>query len=213
MDVVVLVKQVPDTESLIQIEGDGVSIKTDDIKWVMNPYDELAVEAATDALTQLPNRRSFDSTLTEHMKRFRRRPSRSDAGLGLLMLDLDHFKQVNDVFGHSVGDDVLRVVGALLQRLIRGDDFAARFGGEEFVMLIPDTTKTTLAAIAERLRVAVSELAVELDDGRTVSITASIGGALMNGLDEIDGERALVEAADRQLYVAKRRGRNYTCLA
>jgi diguanylate cyclase (GGDEF)-like protein len=175
--------------------------------------DELAMEAATDALTQLPNRRSFDTMLATLVDRHRSLPVDGGVGLGLLMLDLDHFKQVNDSFGHSVGDDVLRMVGKLLQRLIRGDDFAARFGGEEFVMLIPETTNANLATIAERLRVAVGQLAITLDGGTRLSVSASIGGALMHGAGEISDGRSLIEAADRQLYTAKQLGRNRTCVS
>lgn len=168
--------------------------------------DELETEASTDALTKLPNRRAFDRRLASLL-------DTPAEGLGLLVLDLDHFKAVNDTHGHAVGDDVLRTVGATLERQTRGDDFAARFGGEEFVMLIPSTSNERLLVIAERLRVSIAELVVPLHDGATISITTSIGGAMIASSPEVTSARALIEAADEQLYVAKQNGRNRTCLA
>jgi diguanylate cyclase (GGDEF)-like protein len=167
--------------------------------------DELQAEAATDALTKLPNRRAFDRRLAAAMEL-------SSPGLGLLMLDLDHFKAVNDSHGHAAGDDVLRAVGATLERQTRGDDFTARFGGEEFVMLIPSTSAETLLIIAERLRTAIAELVVPLRDGGMISVTTSIGGAMLASSPDIQTPRALIEAADQQLYEAKQGGRNRTCL-
>ena len=166
---------------------------------------ELEAEASTDALTKLPNRRAFDRRLAASMEL----PS---PGLGLLMIDLDHFKAVNDSHGHAAGDDVLRKVGATLERQTRGDDFAARFGGEEFVMLIPSTSPDRLLVIAERLRVAIGELVVPLSDGTSISVTTSIGGAMVSNSLEIQTARGLIEAADQQLYEAKQGGRNRTCL-
>lgn len=167
---------------------------------------ELEVEASTDALTKLPNRRAFDRRLAALIEL----PS---PNLGLLVLDLDHFKVVNDTHGHSVGDDVLRGVGATLRQQTRGDDFAARFGGEEFVMLIPHTSAERLLVIAERLRTSIADLVVPLLDGSTLSVTTSVGGALLASSPEIRTARGLIEAADGQLYEAKQGGRNRTCLA
>lgn len=168
--------------------------------------DELEVEASTDALTRLPNRRAFDRELESRMEV----PCQN---LGLLIIDLDHFKAVNDTYGHLAGDDVLRFIGSALQNEIRGDDFAARFGGEEFVMLIPTTSQERLFLIAERLRVSIAGLIVPLRDGSSITVTASIGGAIVASSPEIRSPRALIEASDTQLYRAKQSGRNQTCLA
>lgn len=167
--------------------------------------DELETQASTDSLTQLPNRRAFDRRLALVLER-------PLPGLGLLVVDLDHFKAVNDTHGHSVGDDVLRMIGATLQRQTRGDDFAARFGGEEFMMLIPETTREKLFVIAERLRVSIGDLEVPLPDGTTISVTASVGGAMATDVADISSARSLIEAADAQLYEAKQGGRDRTCL-
>lgn len=173
--------------------------------------NELEVEVATDPLTQLPNRRAFDDRLSELL--IAGSGGRScGRGLGMLMLDLDRFKAVNDTHGHAAGDDVLRLVGALLLQQTRGDDFAARLGGEEFVMLIPDTTHEALFAIAERLRRAVADLALPLDTGDVVKVTTSIGGSLVDGELAASSARDLLERTDQQLYNAKRRGRNCTSI-
>lgn len=168
--------------------------------------DELELEASTDALTRLPNRRAFDRELDQLMER--PRPE-----LGLLVIDLDRFKSVNDTHGHLAGDDVLRTIGATLESETRDEDFAARFGGEEFVMLIPKTTDEKLLVIAERLRERIAALTVPLRDGSTVSVTASVGGAMVSSVPGVHSPRALIEAADKQLYRAKQSGRNQTCLA
>lgn len=174
--------------------------------------DELLVEAATDPLTSLPNRRAFDERLSELMASHRQ-PAGQGRTLGLLLLDLDHFKLVNDTHGHSVGDDVLRMVGEMLRRQTRGNDFAARFGGEEFIMLIPDTSRDELFAIGERLRLAVADLEIPVDDGLVVTLTTSVGAALLDSTVDATSGRALIELADRRLYQAKRSGRNRTWLA
>jgi len=167
--------------------------------------DELEAEASTDSLTRLPNRRAFDRRLAASIEV-------GTPGLGLLVLDVDHFKAVNDTHGHAVGDDVLRKLGATLERQTRGEDFTARFGGEEFVMLIPSTSEQSLFIIGERLRAAIGDLVVPLADGTTLSVTASIGGAMLPTSSESRHPRGLIEAADQQLYEAKQGGRNRTCI-
>ncbi len=175
--------------------------------------DELQVEAATDPLTSLPNRRAFDERFSELVKMQARGPIGEGRSLGLLLLDLDHFKVINDTHGHNVGDDVLRLVGDMLRSQTRGNDFTARFGGEEFIMLIPDASNAELFAVGERLRLAVADLEVPVEDGTVVTITTSVGAALLDGTIDGEPERALIELADRRLYEAKRSGRNRTCFA
>ncbi|MDP9386004.1 MAG: diguanylate cyclase [Actinomycetota bacterium] len=155
--------------------------------------------AATDGLTGLPNRRAFE----ESLKRMVAHANRSERPLSAVALDLDHFKQINDVHGHARGDDVLAAVGALLSSMVRASDFVARVGGEEFTLLLADTDREGALVICERARAAIA--AFEFP-GMHQRVTASFGVALVPD-DAIDGG-ALVRAADRMLYLAKDNGRN-----
>lgn len=154
--------------------------------------------AASDALTGLPNRRAADETL----KRMAVQAGRNVSPLAAILLDLDHFKLVNDRHGHESGDKALAVVGRVIGSVIRGSDFAARFGGEEFLILLPDTDTEGAVKVAEKLRIEVerSELT------GIGSITASFGVAVLP-VDAIDGDE-LLRKADRALYAAKENGRN-----
>jgi diguanylate cyclase (GGDEF)-like protein len=155
--------------------------------------------ANNDALSGLPNKRATDDTL----KRMVAQASRSLAPLSAMMLDLDHFKQINDRFGHDKGDEVLAAVGAALASLLRAGDFAGRFGGEEFLILLPDTSVDDAAHVAEKIRAriaSISVLGVERD------ITASLGVAGL--LVHAGNATGLLREADRALYAAKAAGRN-----
>jgi diguanylate cyclase (GGDEF)-like protein len=155
--------------------------------------------AATDALTGLPNRRSIDDTL----KRMVAQASRNTQPLSALMIDLDHFKSINDRFGHEHGDEALAAVGALLADSLRESDFAGRFGGEEFIVLAPATGAEGAATLAENLRQAVHGLKVTGIDAR---LTVSIGAATLP--DAAADGATLLRMADRALYSAKERGRD-----
>ena len=120
------------------------------------------------------------------------------------MIDLDHFKVLNDRYGHQAGDDALRAVGHTIQRCIRASDLAARYGGEEFVVLLPRAEELDAVEIAELIRDAISRL-----DGEFGRLRASVGA--VSGVPEFDGD-ALIRAADRALYQAKRAGRDRTIL-
>lgn len=123
------------------------------------------------------------------------------------MLDLDHFKNINDTYGHAGGDRVLVHLAVLLRNMLRQNDVAGRLGGEEFAVLLPDASLDSAAAIAERLRVAVERNIIEFE-GREMTVTASIGLAPLDG--EVDKVFAM---ADEALYRAKKEGRNRTVLA
>jgi diguanylate cyclase (GGDEF)-like protein len=168
---------------------------------VMANLRNLAIaqlRAATDVLTGLPNQRAVQDTL----KRLVAQAYRTMTPLSALLVDLDHFKQVNDVYGHETGDAVLAAVGATLGSLGRTDDFVGRYGGEEFLVLLPDTDRAGALALAEALRRAIAAVSVPNMD----TVTASVGVAVL-GEDAQDGT-ALFRAADRALYAAKRNGRN-----
>jgi diguanylate cyclase (GGDEF)-like protein len=157
------------------------------------------VRASTDGLTGLPNKRA----VTEALKRLYGQASTTGSPLALLLLDLDHFKQVNDVRGHAVGDQVLAKVGAVLQSVLRTGDFAGRNGGEEFAVILPDTEIRTAVQVAERVRTAVAEISLP---GTDVTVTLSIGIAVYP--DHATTPDRLERLADSALYVAKRDGRN-----
>ena len=155
--------------------------------------------ALTDGLTGLPNRRAIDDTL----KRMAAYADRTTTPLAAVLFDLDHFKKVNDLFGHEKGDEVLAAVGVAVATTVRASDFVGRYGGEEFILLLPDTNRDGAVVIAEKVRVAVSAIDVV---GVSRPITASFGVAALP--DDAAEPALLIRAVDRALYVAKANGRN-----
>ncbi len=160
--------------------------------------------AATDALTGLPNARALDDTL----RRMIAQAGRTLTPLTAIMLDLDRFKALNDDYGHDLANDVLATVGAVLQGESRASDFAARFGGEEFTLLLPDTDKEGARVVAEKLLAALREISVP---GVDRTITASAGVATYPG--DAAAPEHLLRVADRALYAAKQAGRDRVVLA
>jgi diguanylate cyclase (GGDEF)-like protein len=157
------------------------------------------VRAATDALTGLPNKRA----VTDTMKRMLAHASRSLTPLSLLMIDLDHFKNINDTLGHPIGDQALASVGAALKSVLRESDFAGRNGGEEFAVLLPDTGIDGAIEAAERIRIAIAGIDLP---GTGLVLTASLGIAVYP--DHATSTEQLERLADAALYTAKRSGRN-----
>jgi diguanylate cyclase (GGDEF)-like protein len=157
------------------------------------------LRAATDSLTGLPNKRAVDDTL----KRMLAQASRTLAPLSLLMLDLDHFKGINDRFGHPVGDQALANVGAALRSAIRESDFAGRTGGEEFAVMLPATDIAGALRTAQKIRAAIADITLP---GVDLSLTASVGAASYP--EHALGSERLERLADAALYVAKRSGRD-----
>lgn len=171
---------------------------------------ELAVQARTDALTLLSNRRHFNDTIGVEWRRMRRNRD----SLALLLIDIDHFKMVNDQFGHPVGDLCLQHVAALIQQLARRPaDLAARFGGEEFALLLPQMTGPEAAIIAEAIRDRISETPFDPLSSSPIRLTVSIGIASIAPGSDADDAETLVREADVALYRAKRNGRNRCELA
>lgn len=158
--------------------------------------------AVTDELTGLYNRRYFD----RHLHLMLERAQQQERDLAVMLIDLDFFKAVNDTHGHDIGDAVLREFSARLRRNIRGVDLACRFGGEEFVVLMPDTDFRQAQMVAERVRSAVAERSFELGAGRPLPVTVSVGVALNES--DADTPEMLLKRADVALYRAKREGRN-----
>ena len=164
---------------------------------------QMSIEMAiTDALTGLHNRRYMESHLASLMEQAvaRAKP------LTVLVLDIDFFKSVNDTYGHDAGDDVLREFSMRLKKSIRGIDLACRYGGEEFVVVMPDTDMAVATMVAERLRRRIASEPFKINQGeRTVEVTISIGLA---ALGASDGPAGILKRADQALYRAKRDGRN-----
>lgn len=163
----------------------------------------LEQAALTDGLTGMQNRRYFDDALREYLGEFRRigRP------VGLMVLDLDHFKEVNDTHGHDVGDQVLKAVAGCLKDMTRYHDVVARLGGEEFAVVAPNMDGDLLMKLAERIRKAIAALAIVSGNVR-LRITTSVGLAVWDGKESAD---QFYRRADSLLYQAKRLGRNRVC--
>ncbi|OQY25498.1 MAG: hypothetical protein B6I37_00930 [Desulfobacteraceae bacterium 4572_35.2] len=166
---------------------------------------DLLELSSTDSLTRLFNRRKLMQTLDQEFQRH----SRSQDTLILLMLDIDHFKQINDTYGHLHGDKVLVTLAKILKEYLRPYDIATRFGGEEFALVLPNTPINGALEVAQRLRVAVENLTFG-GELRDLKITVSIGvsGYPGAGIESVD---QLLQAADQALYQAKNSGRNKVC--
>ena len=163
-----------------------------------------AMEAAIrDPLTGLNNRRYFD----RHVANLFKTATQSDKPLALIILDIDHFKLVNDTYGHQAGDDVLRTFARRISKNVRGKDLAYRFGGEEFVVVMPDTDQELAFVVADRMRreVAASPFTTG-DNAHEISVTVSAGVASINGRS--DTLTSILKRADDALYQAKKEGRN-----
>ncbi len=172
---------------------------------------KLEEQSVTDGLTGLKNRRFFDDRLGEEF----RRAQRYADPVSLIMIDLDHFKQVNDRYGHQTGDTVLRESAALVRQSIRDTDIGARYGGEEFAVILPKTHLSGALAVAERiwrdLGRKVYRTEPQASRHQELRVTASIGLAFYPSKD-ITSSESLVRYADEALYQAKRSGRNTICL-
>ncbi|MDV2856300.1 diguanylate cyclase [Oceanimonas sp. CAM02] len=168
---------------------------------------QLKDMARKDPLTGAANRRRFDELAERELAR----SQRNGAPLTLIELDIDHFKQVNDTYGHDAGDEVLKVLAELCMRSLRATDVLARFGGEEFVILLPDTSLEQGVHKAEQLREALSRLRVMLADNTEIRFTVSLGVSTLSPVH--NSIQAMFKAADSALYKAKNTGRNKVCAA
>jgi diguanylate cyclase (GGDEF)-like protein len=170
-------------------------------------HERVRREARIDELTGLANHRHFQETLAaerERMRRFRR-------PLGLVMVDIDHFKTVNDTYGHQQGDEVLRHVAVAMRDVTRAVDTPARYGGEELAVVLPETGLDGAHAAGEQIRRAVEAVRVPRPDGPPLNVTVSVGVAAAD--PQAADPASLIAAADAALYEAKRGGRNRTVRA
>ncbi len=167
---------------------------------------ELSQLAATDALTALPNRRALEEALSRDIAR----STRAGVAMSVVMIDVDHFKKFNDVYGHALGDEVLRMVGATLKSTAREGDVPARYGGEEFCVVFPGTPEEGAMLAAERIRAAIEGATVPSEKG-DLKVTASLGVATRPPGGR-ETKEDLLRRADQALYVAKEAGRNQVSL-
>ncbi len=170
-----------------------------------NRAEQAEELARRDGLTGLYNHRTFYSFLNDEMIR----AQRHNRPVSLLMLDIDHFKRVNDTYGHLAGDAILKGLGDLLAQQARAVDRVCRYGGEEIMVILPETDAPMAMGIAERLRMEVAQQPFDIGGGKIINITVSIGVATYPR--QVNSLGALVKAADVALYVAKQGGRNQVC--
>jgi len=176
-------------------------------EWLQAIIDALCDLSSKDALTGLVNRRSFEMAMSREVDRV----ARSGEPALLLILDIDHFKAVNDSYGHAAGDLVIKAVAAVMAQTLRPMDTLARIGGEEFAVILPNCPSSFGATVAERIRERVAEMKVQVAPGKQLNVTISVGGAFAPQWVR-SSSLLWMERADRQLYRAKAEGRNRACL-
>lgn len=174
-----------------------VGLRTKELEEKMTAYEQAAM---TDALTGLLNRRGGEEAISPHIARSRR----IKTAMSFVLVDIDHFKRVNDVHGHAMGDKVLEAVASTIKQNLRTSDLAIRWGGEEVLVCLPDTDLSGSLLVAEKLRTAIAAIDLE---ARKLEITASLGCAELGD----DAFAVALARADMQLYLAKSQGRNRVC--
>lgn len=171
-------------------------------------HKELYKMAVVDPVTSVYNKRYFQERIKEELSLARR----SKGGLALIMIDIDHFKGVNDTHGHLAGDMVLHQVAALIHGDIRQEDLLARYGGEEFAVIVRGGTEEQTVQLAERMRKTVESASITFEE-KTIPITISLGVAAISEAQDYADTNALIQAADERLYYSKQHGRNKTTSA
>jgi diguanylate cyclase (GGDEF)-like protein len=173
----------------------------------MRLREKLRLESIHDSLTGLYNRRYMDKCLQTEISRSKRH----NFNFGVLLFDIDHFKNLNDTYGHEAGDVVLRKLSDYLQQNVRSEDVLCRYGGEEFLIILPDISKNDLQKISERIQKEIKKnIQVEYENHK-LCITVSVGAA--NFPDNGQAATELLKAADEALYRAKDQGRDQVCIA
>ena len=173
-------------------------------KTLLASKEEMERLSHTDELTQIPNRRNIMDKLSEELRTHRRKKR----PISIAMLDIDHFKKINDDYGHQCGDMILHETAQLMSNLLRDYDAVGRYGGEEFLIILPETTSEQSFTICNRIRLTVQNHTYRYN-GRNLQITVSIGIAAKQAGENVITDRLIAEA-DRYLYVAKESGRNRT---
>ncbi len=177
-----------------------------DITELKNAYRTIEEMSITDDLTQIFNRRYFHARLNEEVQRVQRYKK----NLSVIMMDIDHFKRVNDNYGHQTGDEVLIKIASILKSNVRKVDVVARYGGEEFIILLPETSGKNAYNVAEKLRILISDYKIKNIDGKEFNVSSSFGiSSLKEVMDvEKDIDDIIIKLADNALYEAKKTGRN-----
>lgn len=187
--------------------ADKLSAEAGPLAYVQNIIAGLCEISLRDPLTGLSNRRQFNSVLTHEIEHV----ARSGNSALLLMLDIDHFKKINDQHGHLAGDQVLQAVTRCITSCVRPRDTVARYGGEEFAVILPDCKVDYADVVAERIRKTLAELSIQVSPVLRLQVTLSIGGAFAPVWVRSTAE-LWIESADAQLYRAKAEGRNRVCI-
>jgi diguanylate cyclase (GGDEF)-like protein len=170
-------------------------------KKLRNLADKFHAASQTDELTGLANRRALKERLSDEVVR----SERSKKDFVILMYDIDYFKRINDQYGHDIGDRALRHLATCLKQNLRGYDIPSRWGGEEFLVLLPETDPEKGVKVAERIRKSVAETPLKIETGEEIHLNLSCGGSSWMGCRDVE---ALIKKADDRLYTAKQRGRN-----
>jgi len=195
-------KKVTESNQHLQKEFEKAKTQTETLSQELEKIEQVA---STDALTGLSNRRIFDKEIQRLVDEY----SSTKVPFSIIMLDVDHFKKFNDTYGHQIGDLVLKNVGAILKNGLKGRDIPTRYGGEEFVILLPETTLKNACIVSEHLRIRIAVRPL-LDPNTNEEITKV---TISSGVSEIrldDNAETIVERADKALYLAKESGRNRT---
>ncbi len=177
----------------------------DEVEQLKEQVSLLATQVHTDALTSLHNKRHFINAIEVELER----SCRTHQPTSLILLDIDHFKRINDTYGHLAGDTVLQHMATAIKNSIRKIDIACRYGGEEFAVILPSTPLLTAIQVSERIRENIAALTIDIGE-QQLSATASFGVAIhLHSLPS--NVETFVERADKQLYRAKHNGRNQVC--
>jgi len=200
-------QSISDSSAVTCPAGDNNCPNLDEVRKLREEVKKLGALVRTDALTGLFNFRYFTQALSLEMERTRR----SGQPTCLIMCDLDHFKDINDIHGHEVGNNVLIHIAGLINKTIRRLDIPCRYGGEEFALILPDTTLRHGVRFANRLRKIIESSPAKIGD-TTLKLEASFGVDVYSQGEEL-GEKEFVEKADGYLYAAKQNGRNQVCHA
>lgn len=202
-DAILLVREVKMVREELSLVNDALQILREPLQRALE-YEDLFEMANNDALTGLANRRVFDDRIDAMLEGARRH----NRPISLASMDLDHFKQVNDNFGHAEGDRVLQLVAETMKKTVRRCDLLARMGGDEFLLVLPDTPLKAAQALTERLSRAIQRLQIKIPDGGQLGISIGVVQYLP-GM----GREELMVKADEVLYQAKSRGRARVCIA